>query len=232
MRKLLFILLGIISFQAVMAQSGNWNKILFTYEIRSPYILNKDGVFAEASVFAKNFASLRYTEKKSPSGAKMPFISFQEFTAADRKRLLSSLYQNEIVNGIYDKATNTTTLEFTRNDGEAKNAFAALGENYETAHSSLKIDFNAKTEYRELSQSKYTVEFKDIAYDAVFSDKDKLQATFSDKKDKQGRQFSAAFSKGLSNKVTPGELFTNNEYGISKVEGYGCTKTLTSVKYE
>ncbi len=233
MKQILIILLAIISTVSASAQEtpGKWGKILFTYEVRSPYMISSEGVFATASVFEKNFSNLKYKQLKSPSGSKMPFIPFSAFTGADRKRLLSILYQNETINGTYDKAANTTTLEFVKNDEGTRRAFAALGEKYTVNANTLTVDFNTKTEMRTVSGVTYTIKFKDIATEAVLSD-DKLQAVFSDKKDRQSRKLSVTFTKGLNNKVTPGEIFTNNEYGIGKVESYDCTKTLATVKYE
>jgi hypothetical protein len=237
MNKLLLGVLLIGNF--VFSQSGEsikFSKINFTYEQKSNYHINNDGVYADTLLFSFDYPKLKYNTRINPTDSTktVGFLAFKDFSNEDKRKLVSSLYHNtQNIDGTYDANNNITKLIILRNDTILKNIFKKyFKEKYRKFAYSVLINYDKKyikTRYPKIHYNKkFATELRNI----IFFDDDKNSGMYSYKTIDYTFSNLVTLNKNYDNKVVPDEVFSNNEFSVQKITTINRTTNLKFVSYE
>ncbi|WP_310378658.1 hypothetical protein [Flavobacterium sp.] len=212
-----------------------FSKIKFEYEQKSNYYVDQDGVYADTLLLAFDYPNLKYTLKTNPVDAKtqVGFVSFITLSKEDKKKLVGTLYHNtQKIIGIHDVKKNTTKLKITRSDIGLKEIFKKyLNENYYSFKYSVSINYNEKSIKIDYPSVKYVQNF-DSQLRSILFDNDKKTGIYKFTIDNTTYNNLVLLNENCINKITPGDVFSNNEFGIEKIISLHYTTTLKFYNYE
>jgi hypothetical protein len=212
---------------------NNASEIHFVYEKKSNYTIADNGVYGDSISFAIDFPLVKTILKKHPKfpNQQIHFAAFEDMNKEEERFLASSIYHtNEIIKGTYFVPSKTTVFYVTRDDEETKLAFKKyFSERYYKFEYRQEFNYNTKIEKRQFPRVNYKLKFDEIEK-TIFSE----DANYGSYKEiVKGIQYTniVLMNPNLSKYISP-YIFTNNTYGVEKIETIKETITLLSVSYK
>ena len=104
----------------------NAKEIHFVYQIKSNYIVNDEGVFADTLLLKIDFPTLKYNLRKNPQDSSLVygFSTLKNFGGKNKDILYAIFYHsNETINGIHFIPSKKTVFNVVRGDDETKMIF-------------------------------------------------------------------------------------------------------------
>jgi hypothetical protein len=212
----------------------NVKEIHFTYEMKSNYVINEEGVFADTLLLKIDFPDVKYTLRKHPKDTMVfcGFSTIKNFGETNKSKLLSIIYHtNETINAIHFIHKGKTVFKVVRGDEETKKIFK---EYFKESFTNFKY-----TEYFDFVKKKHKVSYPRVSYDQTFAQKSKIIEHHNDESfgnyhetyDGFDYQNVVFFNNDLSKYISP-VLFSNIKFGVEKLETIKKTITLQSVYYK
>lgn len=218
------------------AKPDNFSKIHFVYDVKSNYHIDDNGVFADTVLMKLDFPTIKYSLRRSPMDAKkiVGFVRLTDFDEESKHILSSTIYHTvERIEGTYDLKRNKTTLRITRNDDHTRTIFRKFfKQDYEKFKYTISIDYSDKKWICKYPHITYKYQFDEIARTIDFANERKMEGSFSEKAGALVYHNLVYCSDQLNSKVTPDEMFSNNEFGVEKIISIYKTINLESVVYE
>jgi hypothetical protein len=212
----------------------NTKEIHFVYQMKSNYVINDEGIFADTIAFKIDFPNLKYTLRNNPLDSTLVcgFSTLKNFGNKNKVKLKALLYHaNETINGIHFIASKKTVYNVVRGDDETRMIFKKyLKEKFPNFEYRVEIDFVKKTEKINYPRVNYEHTFAEIAKTIEFNNEENIGFYFQTNKGVLYKNIVILNNK-LSNFVSP-LLFNNNKFGIDKIETIDRTITLKSVFYK
>lgn len=197
--------------------------------------MNEKGIYADNLLFSVDFPNIKHSKTIHPENLNVEcaFVDWKDFTADDKKKMVSILYHlNEKTEGKYDKNKDKIVLTVTRDDAKTKEIFKKyFQEPYHYFKYTITID---------CKKQKITISYPSVTYTKTFKEEEKtirynngiLAGTFQEKINKFLFENTIVLNDKLSNKITLGDVFTNNSYGVEKINTVQYEVNLTSVSYK
>ena len=213
----------------------NAKEIHFVYEVKSNYYVNESGVFADTLLFQVDFPKLKFSKVTNPNNSAFVcgVVEWKDFNNENKKKLSSILYHtNEKIEGEFNVKKNVTIIRVERNDDLTRAVFKKyLKKSYSHFEYTITINYNNKTIGTRYPSVEYSNEFKNKSKEIVY-DMNGLSGTFKEDRNEFEFENKIILNDKLNNKIIPGELFSNNSFGVEKI--YTVTKTteLKSVYYK
>lgn len=235
--SLLFYFVNCFSQDSFQIEPKEFQKIHFVYEEKSNYYIDDRGVYADTLLFSFEFPKLKYIKVKSPINPNQTcgFINYERFIdKEDKRKLIGSIYHNtQIYEGIYDAKKNKTTIKVRRDrkDESFIKVKNYLNESLTGFQFDIKIDYEKSIVEWTFPSTSWRKKFDEVKCEIVFDD-NKTSGYYIEKTPKFSMSNMIFLNKNLNNKITPEMLFTNNDFGIEKVETLFSTYRLKSVTYE
>ena len=244
MKKIFLLLMIIFSVQKGFSQSNfqeapkKYKKIHFVYEQKSNFQLRGDGVFADTLLLKFEFPNVNYKKVQDPTTpgricGLVPYSGF--FLEEDRKRLIRLTYNDsQTIEGFYIPKKQKLIFNITRDNIEVKerikrefNDYSLLKNSY-----SLVVDFKNGQVTKILPDSNENKISGIEQLDILFIDNSKLKGIYKENLKKTPESNEVFLNKTLNKSITPGILFSNNDFGIEKLTTMYKTYKLLSVTYE
>lgn len=193
-----------------------YKKIYFTYEVKSNYIVEEQGFFADTLLLKMDFPDIKYTLKPNPEDVteNVAYVAFDQMTKEDRKRLSGALAHCEKnIYGVYNLKKNRVTLKHDR--------------------TRMDYEWESFIEYKtmDINQQKPML-IKDMPEKVVFDDVNKLSGTFKKKSGDKVFENVIIFDETLPRYVTTDDAFFDGNYGVRKIITLYSTTELKSVTYK
>lgn len=229
-----------ISFWNCFSQSSfkkmpeNTKEIHFIYEVKSNYVINDEGIYADTLLFKIDFPNSKYTLRKYPKDTTVVcgFSTLKGFGGKNKDKLFSILYHsNETINGIHFIPSRKTVFNVVRGDDETKMIFKKyLKQRFLDFEYREEFDFAKKTEKIKFPRVNYDRTFAEISKKIKFQNEPTIG--FYEEENK-GFLFKniVYFNNDLSKFIAP-VLFDNSNFGVEKIETVQRTITLKSVTYK
>lgn len=214
------------------AKAKDYSKIKFVYEKVSNYHLDEKGIYADTLLLQQDLKKNKYEKVASPVDPEttLGFISYDKLSSKEKKNIASSILHNaELISGEYDKQTNTTTLQVTR-EGHAvfKKVKEYLNKNVNGANSTVVINY-ATQQY---SRKNYKKSFEEIGRKITYEGKTKGFYAFQNKYTDGELKVAIGFREDLPAVVLPDMVLLNNTNGVTTMSTIQGTTYLKSVSYE
>ena len=211
----------------------NAKEIHFVYEKKSNYFVNEKGVFADSLLLATDFPRMKFEMINHPldSTKICGFVSFKKLNKDEKKFLENTIYHtNEKIVATYYIPSKTTIFNVTRNDDEAKNIFNKyFHQTYFKFEYRQEFNYNTGIEKRQFPRVNYTLKFEEI--EKTITTKDAINAYYTEVKKNISYKNIVLMNENLSKFITP-MIFTNNDFGVEKLESISETIQLKSVTYK
>lgn len=213
----------------------NAKEIHFVYEKKSNYYIDERGVFADTLLYQVDFPKLKYTKVISPSDSLFVcgFIKLKDFNDQEKRKLSAILYHaNEKMKGEFNIKKNITIIKVERNDSLTRQVFKKhLKSSYSYFGYTITMDYNKKTIFLQFPLVEYLREFKNDSKVILYS-LNKLSGIFKEEREEFIFENIIVLNDVLSNKIVPGQIFTNNAFGVEKIKTVYNTIQLKSVSYK
>jgi len=212
----------------------NAKEIHFVYQIKSNYIVNDEGVFADTLLLKIDFPTLKYNLRKNPQDSSLVygFSTLKNFGGKNKDILYAILYHsNETINGIHFIPSKKTVFNVVRGDDETKMIFKKyLKQRFIDFEYREEFDFAKKTEKINFPRVNYDRTFADISKNIKFNNDPTIGFYEEESKGVLYKNI-VFFNKDLSKFISP-VLFDNNNIGVYRIETIKKTITLKSVTYK
>ncbi len=226
-------LVCIVFFVGMISADAQHSKFIFSYDQKSNYTIDDDGVHADTLLFMIDFPELKFT-KKANGDAVVGFVSWTDFTPGHKKRLASIIYhQNQIWQGEHDIAKNITTIDVVRWNETLRSQFRKyFGGGYSRFKYRIVIDYNKRELLHDFPSVDYRFAFSEKSKRVAFFDESKKSGKYSLVHGRVNYENIVDFDESIDKKITPAELFTNSESGVKEIRSVNQTFTLTSYQYQ
>jgi hypothetical protein len=212
--------------------------VKFVFEEKSNYYMDENGVFADTLLLSFDFPRIKYLKVKSPFRPNeiCGFINYKDLNdKEDQRKLIGLIYHTtQTFEGVYDVKTNKTIIKVTRIKGcEAfENTKKYLkAEELPNFHYKIEIDYNTKKIKTIFPNTSKKESFEQNESEIVFNGDStsghykKITSTYTSTN-------LILLNANLSSKITPGILFSNNEFGVEKIMSLFDNYELKTVSYE
>lgn len=210
----------------------NAKEIHFVYERKSNYYVNEKGVFADSLLLATDFPKMKFEKINHPldSTKICGFVSFKKLNKENKKFLESTIYHtNEKIVATYFIPSKTTVFYVTRNDEEARNIFNKYFNSiYYKFEYRQEFNYNTGIEKRQYPRVNHVLKFEEIEKTIVPDDA--VHASYTEVRKNVVYKNIVLMNENLSKFITP-IIFTNNAFGVEKLESINQTIQLKSVTY-
>ena len=215
-----------------------YQKIHFVYEQKSNYFINQNGVYADTLLLSFDFPTIKYMKAKSPTNQNqmVGFIPYGLFYHdEDKRKLISSIYHNtQTYEGVYDIKKDKTIIRVKR---EQK------CEAFQRVSSYLKEKVLPDFRYRiEINYKKETIGsyFPNTSWNCCFEKEKNIIIFNANTTSGYYKEVLAEavatnlilLNRNLNNKIVPGLVFVNNDFGVEKIKTLFSIYELKSVTYE
>lgn len=211
----------------------NTKEIHFIYEKKSNYVIDNNGVYGDSILFAIDFPKLKTILKKNPKDSTQftHFVSFKNMNKDEEKFLWSSLYHtNEIIKGTYFISSKTLVFYITRNDEETKKIFKKyFSQTYYKFEYRQEFNYITRIEKRQFPSVNYNFKFDEIEKTIV--SENNAVSYYTEERNNINYKNSVSMNENLSKYITP-IIFTNNAFGVEKLESIKEIINLISVTYK
>lgn len=216
---------------AQTADSKNYSKIKFVYEKNPSYVFEEEGIVGYSELLKKEFPLRKIQILTDRDSLKNGFIPYKEITETDKETINAFMvHQAERIVGIYDRASNSTTIVIFRNGTKSHKDLEKYFKLPSTSSSSKGvIDYKKKMFSHGNTIYNYSKKFKKVFYDLNFTSENTALFYF---KNKEKTKCNAEFKVGLPQYVTPNILFSNGKNGVKQMSNIYSTTELVSVVYE
>lgn len=218
------------------SKPDGYSKIHFVYNKKANYHIDENGVFADTVLLKFDFPAIKYTLRRSPNDVKsiVGFVPLKDFDKESKAKLSSTIYHTvEKIHGTYDLKKNTTTLRISRNDEDAKKVLKNFfQEGYHSFDYTISIDYQKKMWRCKYPLISYKYKFNEILRTINFFNENKTEGSYLVKRKTLVLDNLVYLDEKLNNKITPGEIFLNNDFGVEKIVGIHETISLESVVYK
>jgi hypothetical protein len=237
--KKAFTIIIILSFWNCFSQTNfdkipeNAKEIHFVYEKKSKYIIDDNGVYGDSISFVIDFPLVKTIKKKDPKNPSQQiyFASFKDMNTEEEQFLASTIYHtNEIIKGTYFIPSKITVFYVTRNDEETKLIYKKyFSQRYHKFEYRKEFNYNTRIEKREFPRVDYKLKFEEVEK-KIESDDNVFGSYTEIRKEIQYKNI-VLMNSNLSKYITP-FVFTNNAFGVEKLESINETIELISVNYK
>ncbi|WP_333875749.1 hypothetical protein [Flavobacterium sp.] len=237
--RILFIILlsfcvGTLFSQTVFESCpSNAREIHYVYEVKSNYIVNQEGVFADTLLFKIDFPKLKVQLRKHPNDSTrlVGFVASRQFGNENKTKLRGILYHtNEVFYATHFIIAKKTVLNVVRGDEETRRIFKEFFKDkfYDFKYR-LEFDFVKKTEKRNYPNVNYNLPFEKVSKTVEIVD-NQIGVYYESYKNVLYKNI-ITFNQNLNPFVSP-YVFENNTMGVEKLETIAKTITLKSVTYQ
>lgn len=231
--NLICLFLTTLIFSQIAEKPKNFNKINFEYETKANYFVDNQGVYADTLLLKIDFPNLKYIEKNNTieNVNYTGFIPLITLKRDNLDKLISILYHtNQKIFGVYNKKSNKTILKVIRDDENLKKIFKEnFKKSYHYFNYEVIINFN---------KNEIETNYPRVSYSNTIEEKNKIiiykRDTFGIFKEIiQNIEYinNVYLNSELDSKIMPEDLFSNNNFGIEKIEKIQSTTILKSVSY-
>ncbi|RDI56842.1 hypothetical protein IQ02_00737 [Flavobacterium glaciei] len=238
MKKIFFTMI-ILACNIVFSQTvipEKYSKIKFVYEQKSNFFIENDKVYADTLLLQFQYPKLKFSKVISPldSTKIVGFIEIKNFNYEDKKILESTLYHTtNTIEGTYDLKKNKTKLFFKRGNKALTEIFKKyFGGNYNTFLFNIIVDYNSKQIDTNYPRKNYSESFDSQLKKINFINGNNCLGTYTFQTNKGYYTNTVTLNKQYNNKITPGTIFSNTNFGVSEIVSLFDTTTLISVIYE
>jgi hypothetical protein len=239
MKILLIILSFLFNFQLFaqfQEQPKSFKKIFFVYQQKSTIAVDSQGFYADTLILKVDYPNLKYELKQNPKKANeiYGFVAFKNLKNDDRNVLLSRLYhENQIFRGVYDSIKNRTTISVERDDLEIKEIFKKLSQwGYEPFKYKIIVDYNKKIIRTIYPRVDYKFDFSEKIREISFDENSNSNGYFKFRSSIYEMTNRIELLPNYSNKITTGDIFTNNEFAVKKITSLWQTEELLSISFQ
>jgi hypothetical protein len=236
MRKILNIFCLFITtyfFSQIAEKPENFNKINFEYETKANYFVDEQGVYADTLLLKIDFPNLKHIikintiENVNYTG----FIPLKNLKGDNLEKLISILYHtNQKIFGEYNKKSNKTVLKVIRDDENLKKIFK---ENFKKSYHYFNYEVIINYKKNEIDTN-----YPRVSYSNTIEERNKKMIYKRDtfgifKEIIRNIEYinNVYLNSELDSKIMPEDLFSNNNFGVEKIEKIQSTTTLKSVSY-
>lgn len=209
-------------------------EIHFVYEMKSNYVINEEGIFADTLLLKIDYLDLKYTLRKHPKDTTIicGFSTLKNFGSKNKDKLYSILYHsNETINGIHFIPSKKTVFNVVRGDDETKMIIKKyLNQRFYEFEYRQEFDYVKKTEKLNFPRVNYDRTFAEVSKKIKFKN-DPTTGFYEEESKGFLYKNIVFFNNDLSKFITP-ILFDNNNIGVEKIETVQRTITLKSVTYK
>jgi len=218
-------------------EPNKYKKIHFIYEEKSNYYLDYSGVYADTLLLSYHFPKLKYTITKSPNQPNVicGFVPISSFVDEYKRRIISLLYHaNQIFEGTYDVEKQKTKIKVIRDNEELRIKVKQYFKEYKFPRFTYNIIINYKKENEGRIYISYFEQPEKLAQRCVivYDDETKSSGYFKKTMINTINTCLVIINKKLNDKITPAFFFSNNNFGVEKVDAFFSTYELKSVTYE
>jgi len=210
----------------------NAKEIHFVYEKKSNYFVNEKGVFADSILLVTDFPKMEFKMINHPldSTKICGFVPFKKLNKENKKFIESTIYHtNEKIVATYYIPSKTTVFYVTRNDDEAKIIFKNyFHQTYYKFEYRQEFNYVTGIEKRQFPRVNYVLKFEEI--EKTITTKDNSNAYYTEVRKNVSYKNIVLMNENLSKFITP-IIFTNNNFGVEKLESISQTIQLKSVTY-
>ena len=210
----------------------NTKEIHFVYERKSNYVINEKGVFADSLLLATDFPKMNFEMIIHPldSTKICGFVSFKKLNKENKKFIESTIYHtNEKIVATYYIPSKIMVFNVIRNDDEAKNIFKKhFNSTYYKFEYRQEFNYNTGIEKRQFPSVNYVLKFEEI--EKTLFNEDNIHASYTEIRKNIMYKNIVLMNENLSRFITP-IIFTNNAFGVEKLESINETIQLKSVTY-
>lgn len=214
--------------------SENTSEIHFVYEMKSNYVINDEGIFADTLLLQIDFPNFKYSLRKHPSDSTVVcgFSTLKDFGTNNRQKLKSIIYHtNETINAIHFVGSKKTVFNVVRGSEETKVIFKKyFKERFMNFEYRQEFDFVKRTEKRKYPNVNYDLSFDKIAKSVEFTSDESFGFYYDYAREVLYKNI-ILFNKELSVFVSP-IVFENSKFGVEKIETISRTITLKTVYYK
>ncbi|MFN3752731.1 hypothetical protein [Flavobacterium sp.] len=233
-------ILFLIGFWSCFSQ-GEFNKmpekateIHFVYEMKSNYIINDEGIFADTLLLQIDFPNFKYSLRKHPLDSTIVcgFSTFKGFGTNNRQKLKSIIYHtNETINAIHFVVSKKTVFNVVRGSEETEIIFKKhFKERFTNFEYRQEFDFVKRIEKRKYPRVNYDFPFDKITKSVEFTSDESIGFYYDFAREVLYKNI-IFFNKDLSVFISP-IVFENSRFGVEKIETISRTIILKSVYYK
>lgn len=213
----------------------NFYKVEFTYLQKSNYEFDKQGVYADSTLFMKDLPQVPFSVADSPKDKtkKVAFIAYSSLSETEITKLRSIIFHTniEITSTYYPETKKTERQARLCHDVHTKEIMNLLSlKDCESSRSTLvTLEYSKKPYVRVRSAAiSKIINFSDVEY----LDAQKLIGKYENNDNKDFTLTNVVeFDRRLNRFITPIPLFKNCNYGVKRVNSLLYTTELISVKY-
>ena len=213
----------------------NYKKIHFIYQKSSKFTFEDDFFYGDTLLIKSSFPKLKFEKLKSPKDSTLIIgkVNF-EILNKEEKKIIESIYYHstETFTGTYNKASDKTNISVSRKMNATSKTLKKWVNSLSNFYYNIEINYKSteiNTIYPSVSYTKNFVEgSKRINYlsenhtngTCKFIENSKLCYSY------------VLLNTKLNNKIIPGLVFQNNDYGVEVYEDLNIEYVLIDVKYE
>jgi len=205
-----------VTSQTFAQAPAGYKKIEFVYEQRTNYTIKKEGFYADTLLLKIDFPDEQFELVDNPEkpDEKIGYIKFKQLSSSQRSQFRSRIWHAEKnIYGVYDVATNTTSLFHQRQDKKWQ---------WKTS-----IDFNVNQIYLQKpmfeSENPPTIVYDDQAH---------LSGRYKNKYGNWVFDNIVVFDPEVPKFVATDDAYITGEFGIKKIITMRSTTQLKSVVYK
>lgn len=211
----------------------NTKEIHFVYQKKSNYFINEKGVYADSILLAIDFPKMKFEMTNHPSDSTKlcGFISFKKLSKENKKFIHGKIYHtNETIAGTYYIASKLTVFYVSRNDEETKTIFKKyFNESYYKFEYRQEFNYNTRIEKRQFPNVNYELKFNEI--EKTISSTSPFLGNYNEVVNNIEYKNIVVMNDNLYKFITP-MIFTNNVFGVEKIESINEIIELKSVRYK
>lgn len=211
----------------------NAKEIHFVYEKKSNYFVNEKGIFADSLLLATDFPKMKFEMTNHPNDSTIicGFVSYKKLNKENKKFIEGSIYHsNEKIVATYFIPSKTMVFYVTRDDEEARTIFKNyFHQPYYKFEYRQEFNYTTGIEKRQFPRVNYQIKFEEIEKTIV--SKDNVHGTYTEVRKNIMYTNIVVMNENLAKFITP-LIFTNNAFGVEKLESINETILLKSVTYK
>lgn len=211
----------------------NAKEIHFVYQKKSNYFINENGVYADSILFVIDFPKMKFEITKHPLDTTRlcGFVSFKKLSKENKKFIVSKIYHiNETIVGTYYIASKLTVFYVSRNDEETKSIFKKyFNEPYYKFNYRQEFNFSTRIEKRQFPTVNYELKFDNT--EKTIATIDSYLGNYKEVYNNIEYKNIVLMNDNLNKFITP-FVFTNNSFGVEKIETIDKIIELKSVTYK
>lgn len=212
------------------------NEIHFKYNLSTKIFIDETGVYADSLFFKKNFPKIEVVEATNPNAYYLNTkADVKAFRGANKDKLLSILYHvNEKYTAVHYLDQNKSVIYAERNDDEVREIYNKYfnKEYYGLFNYKEELDYERKINQKKYPLVNYEFTFDEIQKNINWSSKIQGQFMEHTSKKEEGYFSAVTFDENLPKFVSLGYVFTNSDFGVTKVESDESILELTEVNYK